>query len=227
VDAGAEGLVVSLAERDAGKGSRCLSVVMVRRDSKEQVTDERAKEILRHFRNVGEFFEARSCGEIRRKAPSARLWYALPATKPPPLRSARRSIPAEPPNLRGKQLAPHLVAARRHLPATPPPGWSAPMAIDDLGGAWLIEPEDDCRILACLATVRERVVLAVTILPPLNEVVAEGHALEHLRHFRDIGEFVPEDVEEQMPGARLYLAELRTGGAEPTAAEKKSREMLN
>jgi hypothetical protein len=101
------------------------------------------------------------------------------------------------------------------------------MAIDDLGGAWLIEPDDDCRILACLATVKGRVVLAVTILPPLRERVAEVHALEHLRHFRDIGEFVPEDVEDHMPGARLYLAELRTGSAERADEKKKTREMLN
>jgi hypothetical protein len=147
--------------------------------------------------------------------------------RPAPRKLARRPIPAEPPTLRGKPLAPHLIAARRHLPVMPPPGWSAPMAIDDLGGAWLIEPDDDCRILACLATVKERVVLAVTILPPANEAVAEGHALEHLRHFRDVGEFVPEDVEDQMPGARLYLAELRTGAAQPPANEKKTRQMLN
>jgi hypothetical protein len=70
-------------------------------------------------------------------------------------------------------------------------------------------------MLACLCTSKGRVKLAVTIFRPDGEEVTEGTALELLRQFRGVLEFVQTDTSEDPPPRRCtYLGELQPARAE-------------
>jgi hypothetical protein len=103
-----------------------------------------------------------------------------------------------------------------------PTGWSVPIAItEDHGmdwkdGAWMMGAGEEV-LIACLCTSKGRVKLAVTIFRGDGQEVSEGTAMELLRQFRGVLEFVqtdstedsPEEAEEGAPRRYTYLGELQ------------------
>jgi hypothetical protein len=187
--------------------------ITVARHDRGELTDARSLEILGHFRGVGEFVEGAEMSD----RPTARTWIAVPRGLRPKWR-----VPKAPPEPRERELSPHLVAARKYLPERVPRGWSVPVAItDDHGmdwkdGAWMMGAGQEV-IIACLCTSRGRVKLAVTIFRRDGEEVTEGTALELLRQFRGVLEFVqtdPSEDEEDGPPRCTYLGELQPARGE-------------
>lgn len=129
---------------------------------------------------------------------------------------AAQPLPAEPPTFEDKPLPWHMTASRKHLPWKLPVGWSVPLALADMGGIWMIDVQE-FSVLVAYATVRERIMLAVTIVPPRGREVTETFALGVLKHFLGVGEFVPSHVDETVPGARMYLGGLRLDFARRSA----------
>lgn len=205
VDTGDE-RIVALLEQEAGL---CAFRVTVARHDRAEITEARGLEILGHFRGVGEFVE----GAQMTDRPSARTWIAIPRGLRPKWR-----VPKAPPEPREPELSPHLVAARKYLPERVPKGWSVPIAItDDHGmdwkdGAWMMGAGEEV-IIACLCTSKGRVKLAVTIFRGDGQEVGEATALELLRQFRGVLEFVQtdssEEGEEDAPKRCTYLGELQ------------------
>ena len=202
--------IIALLEQEAGL---CALRVTVARHDRTELTDARVLEILGHFRGVGEFVEGVELAD----APAARTWIAVPVGTRPKWR-----VPRAPPEPREPELSPHLVAARKYLPDRVPKGWSVPVAItDDHGmdwkdGAWMMGAGQEV-IIACLCTSKGRVKLAVTIFRRDGEEVTEGTALELLRQFRGVLEFVqtdPSEDEEEGPPRCTYLGELQPARGE-------------
>jgi hypothetical protein len=209
IETGQERVIAEL-EQEAGL---CALRVTVARHDRAEISDDRATEILGHFRGVGEFVE----GVEMPDRPTARTWIAVPRGMRPKWR-----VPEAPPEPREPELSPHLVAARKYLPERVPKGWSVPVAItDDHGmdwkdGAWMMGAGQEV-IIACLCTSKGRVKLAVTIFRRDGEEVTEGTALELLRQFRGVLEFVqtdPSEDEEEGPPRCTYLGELQPARAE-------------
>lgn len=124
---------------------------------------------------------------------------------------AAQPLPAQAPTFEDKPLPWHMAASRKHLPSTLPVGWSVPLALTDMGGIWMIDVQE-FSVLVAYATVRDRIMLAVTIVPPRGAEVTETFALGVLKHLRGVGTFVPSDIDENVPGARMYLGALRPEG---------------
>jgi hypothetical protein len=187
--------------------------ITVARHDRGELTDARSLEILGHFRGVGEFVEGAEMSD----RPTARTWIAVPRGLRPKWR-----VPKTPPEPRERELSPHLVAARKYLPERVPKGWSVPVAItDDHGmdwkdGAWMMGAGQEV-IIACLCTSRGRVKLAVTIFRRDGDEVTEGTALELLRQFRGVLEFIqtdPSEDDEDGPPRCTYLGELQPARGE-------------
>jgi hypothetical protein len=213
VDVGDVGLVISVH----GKGGMwSLRVIVTPRSGTDVVGDARCAEVLSQLTNVKEFFEGAELPTV----PTARVWYALPRSMERKLPLPEAPIePIEP------ELSPHLVAARKYLPEKLPKDWSVPIAItEDHGtewkdGAWMMGTGREI-MLACLCTSKGRVKLAVTIFRPDGEEVSEGTALELLRQFRGVLEFIQTDTsDDPAPRRSTYLGELQPA--------KGERAMLN
>lgn len=207
VDTDAERIIAAL-EHEGGHWA--LRVTILRHDSAEPPGDSRCAKILGEFRGVGEFIEGVPIDEL----PASRTWLAVPRGLRPKWR-----VPNAPPEPCEPDLSPHLVAARKYLPEKVPRGWSVPVAItDDHGmewkdGAWMMGAGREV-ILACLCTSKGRVKLAVTIFRSDGKEVSEATALDLLRQFRGVLEFVQtdsseEDLKEGDPPRYTYLGELQ------------------
>jgi hypothetical protein len=210
VEVGRDALIVKL---DRVLGAQLVKAIIVPRGRKEPVSDERSREILRHLRELGEFIETMPPTEL---AVTARMWAAWPRAARPRFIRPLQSLPPEAPTLLDRPLPWHMTASRRHFPSKLPIGWSAPLAVDEMGGIWMIDVED-FPVLMAYAMHRDRITLAVTIIPPEGAEVTETFALSVLKHLRGVGEFVPTDVADKVPGARMYL-----GAVHPEEAARRS-----
>lgn len=191
-----------------------IKVYIRGRGSEEPVGDARCKEILSHVKHVGEFIER----DVDPAFPETRSFVAVPTDQRP-----RWKVPGGLPALRERRLSPHLVAARKYLPQKLPAGWSVPVAIgDDHGtewkdGAWMVGTEDEELMIVCLVTSKGRVKLSVSFFRPDATEITEGSAVEMLRHFRGVLEFVQTEAvapaEGEVP-TRTYLGEIAPEGGQ-------------
>jgi hypothetical protein len=211
VDTGNERVSVALVKRG---GVFLARVVVAPREGQAPVSDARCLEALRAMRGMPAFVEA----EPFPASPEARVWLAmLPESRLPVKVPAALPAPQEP------ELSPHLVAARKHLPDKLPFGWSVPMAVtSDHGtewrdGAWAFGVDHEQLVLACLCTSKGRVKLMVAIIRGDGTRASESDALEVLKHFRGVLEFVETPGGDDAPGSVLYLGELRPGRSERAA----------
>jgi hypothetical protein len=187
-----------------------LHVTLAHEREARAVDDTRAAEILAHFRGVTSFAEqAKTLRPILEKLPGARTWLALPFET---VRSM--PVPSAPPELTTTPLNAHLAAVRRHLPSKLPEGWSVPLAITEQRfgwrhGAWMIEHEDVISIVMMFVS-GGRPKLSVTLFRPDQSEVGEYDALDILKHFRGVREFVQTEMTdpEQIAGARSYVSEV-------------------
>jgi len=182
-------------------------------DPRERVSDDRAAAILGRFRGVGDFAEiAEPPKRLVEAYPGARGWIALPHDV-----AAKMVPPPKLPAIREQPLNPHLAAVRRHFPEKLPFGWSVPLAVTEVHdgwdqGGWLFHDDDAC-VIVMLTTSRGRVKLAVLIHHLDGSPVDEARAMDVLKHFRGITEFVQTETDdEDLPGARAYLGELDATG---------------
>jgi hypothetical protein len=174
------------------------------------VDDTRAAEILTHFRGVTAFAElAKTPGSQLDRLPGARTWVSLP------LETVRAMpVPSAAPELSTTPLNAHLAAIRRHLPLKLPPGWAVPLAVTEQRfgwkhGAWFIEHEGVVSIVIMFLS-GGRPKLSVTLFRPDHGEVGEFDAMEVLKHFRGVREFLQTEMTdpEQIPGARSYVSEI-------------------
>jgi hypothetical protein len=210
LDVGPDALIVQL---EPSMGAQLVKALIVPRGRKEPVSDERSREILGNLRDLGEFIEVVPPHGLPQPT---RVWAAWPRGARPRLIRSLQSLPPESPILRDRPLPWHMTASRRHFPSKLPIGWSAPLALDEMGGIWMIDVED-FPVLMAYAMHRDRITLAVTIIPPEGEEVSETFALSVLKHLRGVGEFVPTDVADKVPGARMYL-----GAVHPEESARRS-----
>ena len=106
---------------------RHLFVTLASKDA-DSISDERAADILAHFRGVGPFMERTFTPDvIAERFPHVRTWVALPYETIKNL-----PIPARPPAILDTPLNPHLRAVRKHLPTKLPDDWSVPLAVTHL-----------------------------------------------------------------------------------------------
>lgn len=193
-------LVVTLASKNAASTS-----------------DDRAAEILTHFRGVGPFMETDFAPDlITERFPHLRTWVALPYETIKNL-----PIPARPPAILDTPLNAHLRTVRNHLPTKLPEGWSVPLAVthfadaaaDHGAGVWMAMDDDAIFILQLVGS-QERAKLCVIVWHPSGETVTEARAHDILRQFRGVSEFVQCKDDGSIAGARTYLGEI-----EPTVQQ--------
>jgi hypothetical protein len=180
--------------------------VMLAPVDKRPVANDRAAEILSHFRGVGHFAEiAEPPIRISEEYPDGRTWIALSHDA-----IAAQPVPAKPPLVVDEPVNEYLAATRKFLPAKLPFEWSVPLALTEpYQGAWLIDDDDVCFIV-CLLTSHDSAKLAVTIWHPDERTVEPARAHSVLGHFRGIRGFVPTGGAEDIPGAQVYLGEIET-----------------
>lgn len=209
----ADDMSVQLTVADHGGVASVRVVLFPQQEGAEPPSDGRCAELLGQLKGVREFLETSEPSPM----PGGRTWYAVPRFS-----TEGMSIPEPPPEPREPDLSPHLVAARKYLPEKLPKGWSVPIAItEDHGtewkdGAWMMGTGSEI-MLACLCTSKGRVKLAVTIFRHDGEAVSEGTALELLRQFRGVLEFVqtdPDEDEKAAPHRSTYLGELQPARGE-------------
>ncbi len=224
VDTRSERLRVTLIRRVE---QSLLRVVIAPREGTAPVTDDRCAALLAPFRGVTAWTES---DPYRDSARSDRVWLGSLAVRPP-----THEPPSRPRTPRAPQLSPHLLAARRHLPTRLPWRWSVPVALtretgaEWTDGAWMFRVDGDIAVLVNLVTDESRVKLAVTFLWPSGESPNEATALDVLRHFRDVTEFVQcKDEDEAMPTGCTYLGEIALGGeADAARARRDNQRLLN
>jgi hypothetical protein len=210
VETGSETVAVTLVKRGEIVHARVIIAPLA---DAAAVADARCAEILRPMRDVTEFAES----EPYPQWPQARVWLAVLRDTPLPI-----PVPKAPPKAREPELSPHLVAARQYLPQKLPVGWSVPMAVTSThgtewsDGAWAIGVEDQL-VLAALVTSKGRVKLMVAIIRGDGERASESAALDVLRHFRGVLEFVETTGGDDVPGGMLYLGELPMSGTKPAS----------
>jgi hypothetical protein len=144
----------------------------------------------------------------RRRAPERSSSPRAARSRVPGAVSSLGSLPADAPKFADKPLPWHMTASRKHLPSTLPARWSVPLALAEMGGIWMIDVEDFA-VLVAYTTVGDRIMLAVTIVPPPGDEVTETFALAVLKHLRGVREFVPSDIADKVQGARMYLGSLQ------------------
>jgi hypothetical protein len=173
------------------------------------ISDDRAAEILTHFRGIGPFMEMDFTPDaLAERFPHTRTWVALPYET-----IRKMSVPATRPAILDTPLNAHLRAVRERLPAKLPMGWSVPIAVPDGpddyegDGAWLVD-EDDATFIVQLVTSEGRTKLYVTIFHPAGEPVSEARAQGILVHFRGVSEFVQREDDGSIAGARTFLGEI-------------------
>jgi hypothetical protein len=233
-DAG-ESLAVTL---DSHQKRDAVTVAISPPPERPPVTNARAGEILKHFRNVGAFVEGLVGSGEQGDDPATRHWWAFPkplratthAGHPPPPASRPHDLPAP----RGEAMPAYVHQARRHLPEPSPPDWSVPVAFDEEDASgWLLAADDgDFTLIVSIVRVKLRDKLCVTILRPDGEEVTEVQALRLLTHFRDIEVFAPSldlngDLARGSPGARMYLGERKSDHPELAPPAKTPRQTLN
>ena len=191
---------------------RYLHVTLASKDT-SSISDERAADILTHFRDVGPFMEMDfTPNVIADHFPHVRTWVALPYET-----IKKLPIPARPPAILDRPLNAHLRAVRKHLPTKLPEGWSVPLAVtqfadeeaDHGAGAWLVD-DDDATFLVQLVGSQDRAKLCVIVWHPGGETVSEPRAYSILAHFRGISAFVQCEDDGSIAGARTYLGEIET-----------------
>jgi hypothetical protein len=194
--------------------SRHFLVTLASKDA-ANVSDERAAEILTHFRGVGPFVETDVVPDvIAKRSPHGRTWVALPYET-----IRKMPVPAMPPAILDTPLNAHLRAVREHLPTKLPLDWSVPIAVpyergdEESGGAWLVK-EDDAAFIVQLVTSQGRTKLYVTIYHPLGEPVSEARAHGILQHFLGVSEFAQCEDDGSIAGARTFLGEIEGAGRE-------------
>lgn len=177
------------------------------------ISDDRAADILTHFRGVGPFMETAFTPDvIAQSFPQIRTWVALPYETIKNL-----PIPAIPPAILDTPLNAHLRAVRKHLPTKLPEGWSVPLAVthvddavaDQWAGVWIVMDDDAVFILQLVGSL-DRAKLCVIVWHPSGETVTEARAHDILRHFRGITEFVQCGDDGSIAGARTYLGKIET-----------------
>jgi hypothetical protein len=205
------------------RGRQSLNVRVWMEPAKgEALSDDRCSEILGAFRLVGEWIEA-TVGRSGR-AKGARLWLAVPTAGRIRLRDP--APPDKMPTPVGRKLSEVVREVRRYLPEKLPAGWSAPVAVEE-GDGWLIDT-DDYLVLVGLATTQTGVRLMVALIAASEEDVRPDGAIDVLRHFRNVREFVPDKPVEERPNMLLFCADLMPGGSyEPAARAKATSKLMN
>lgn len=189
------------------RGRRSLNVRVWMEPAKgETLSDDRCSEILGTFRLVGEWMEATVGRGARAKG--ARLWFGVPLSGR--LRLDDPAPPDKMPQPVGRKLSQAAREVRRYLPEKLPVGWSAPVGIEQNDG-WLIDT-DDYLVVASLVTTEAGVRLMVALIAAREEDVCAERAIDVLRHFRNVREFVPDKPLEDFPNMLLYCADLMPGG---------------
>ena len=204
-----------------------LRVVIAPRAGATPVADDRCAELLAPFRGVTAWTEIEP---YRDSARGDRVWLGSLAVRPPTY-----DPPPHPPAPRAPELSPHLLAARRHFPGRLPWRWSVPVALtQDNGtgwkdGTWMFRVDGEVTALVSLVTDESRVKLAVTFLWPPDESPNEATALDVLRHFRGITEFVQcKNQDDELPTGCTYLGEIALGDeADGARARRENPRLLN
>jgi hypothetical protein len=183
IEAGSERILVALRH---ARGQWTLHVYIVPRHGKTPPSDTRCAEILGHMRDVGEFYECAPTESL----PGLRSWLAIPRGMKP-----RWRLPEELPWPREVAVTPVMAAVRKHLPSPLPANWSVPVAVTEQEacswpeGAWMMGIDGDVYALVTLCTEAARTKLAVVLFHEDGSEVADGTAVDVLRHFRGVAEF--------------------------------------
>lgn len=124
-----------------------------------------------------------------------------------------------------------LYDARNHLPKDPPQGWSMPVASSEGDGSWMIET-DDATLVVQLVRDGVRVKLTVIIMPDDMKRPDDFEAMEVLRNFRKVGDFVeqepPDELQRDTPWVRFFVADrIEAGDPADWPQVKVDRQLLN
>ncbi len=177
-------------------------VILPPEGTTEPTSDARCREILRHLRVAGQWFELLVQPDTpERKVSSMRVWLGADWSLVPKLESGRIDKLPELPETR--PLPTMTEELRRHLPEKLPSGWSVPIALRDDDG-WMFQTERFLVVVG-LRAVREHARLVVSLVADGEEELDRKQAAQVLRRFRYVREWVPEDAGDT-PGTHTYSA---------------------